>query len=63
MNPPSAVLGGGVHGKVCWLIAYYTYAKRLHSDCIESIMLVKENLSSMPNYSLPRCINFTINVS
>ena len=21
MNPPSAVLGGGVHGKVCWLIA------------------------------------------
>ena len=24
MNPPSAVLGGGVHGKVCWLIAYYT---------------------------------------
>ena len=29
MNPPSAVLGGGVHGKVCWLIAYmynvYTY--------------------------------------
>ena len=23
MNPPSAVLGGGgVHGKVCWLIAY-----------------------------------------
>ena len=24
MNPPSAVLGGGVHGKVCWLIAYNT---------------------------------------
>ena len=22
MNPPSAVLGGGVHGQVCWLIAY-----------------------------------------
>ena len=22
MNPPSIVLGGGVHGKVCWLIAY-----------------------------------------
>ena len=22
MNPPSAVLGGGVHGKVCWLIGY-----------------------------------------
>ena len=23
INPPSAVLGGGVHGKVCWLIAYF----------------------------------------
>ena len=22
MNPPSAVLGGGVHGTFCWLIAY-----------------------------------------
>ena len=22
INPPSEVLGGGVHGKVCWLIAY-----------------------------------------
>ena len=22
MNPLSAVLGGGVHGKVCWFIAY-----------------------------------------
>ena len=22
MNPPSAVLGEGVHDKVCWLIAY-----------------------------------------
>ena len=22
MNPPSIVWGGGVHGKVCWLIAY-----------------------------------------
>ena len=41
----------------------YTYAKRVHSDCIESIMLVKEPLSSMYNYSLPRCINVTINVS
>ena len=23
MNPPSMILGGGVHGKVCWFIAYY----------------------------------------
>ena len=22
MNPPSIILGGGVHGKACWLIAY-----------------------------------------
>ena len=22
INPPSIVLGGGVHGKSCWLIAY-----------------------------------------
>ena len=22
MNPPSIVLGGGVHGRSCWLIAY-----------------------------------------
>ena len=28
MNPPSAVLGGGVHGKVSWLIAYST--ARIH---------------------------------
>ena len=29
MNPPSAVLGGGVHGKVSWLIAYYGYSHLL----------------------------------
>ena len=22
INPPSIILGGGVHGKTCWLIAY-----------------------------------------
>ena len=27
MNPPSIILGGGVHGKACWLIAY--------SDCTQ----------------------------
>ena len=26
MNPPSAVLGGGVHGKVSWLIAYRVFS-------------------------------------
>ena len=25
MNPPSIILGGGVHGKACWLIAYTLY--------------------------------------
>ena len=30
INPPSAVLGGGgVHGKVCWLIAYNNSLRRL----------------------------------
>ena len=29
MNPPSAVLGVGVHYKVCWLIAYYWYYCRV----------------------------------
>ena len=29
MNPPSAVLGG-VHGKVCWLIAYYFLHVKRH---------------------------------
>ena len=33
MNPPSAVLGGGVHGKVCWLIAYYMYGVFLEYYC------------------------------
>ena len=27
MNSPSAVLGEGVHVKVCWLIAYYTQVR------------------------------------
>ena len=31
MNPPSAVLGGGVHGKVCWLIAYNEHVKERHA--------------------------------
>ena len=30
MNPPSIVfVGGGVHGKVCWLIAYYYSMSRI----------------------------------
>ena len=28
MNPPSIVLGGGVHGKVCWLIAYISKGEK-----------------------------------
>ena len=27
MNSPSIILGGGVHGKVCWLIAYLALTK------------------------------------
>ena len=26
MNPPTIILGGGVHGKACWLIAYYLWS-------------------------------------
>ena len=40
MNPPSAVLGGGVHGKVCWFIAY----KSVH--CKQSKGNVKDNKQS-----------------
>ena len=25
-EPPSIILGGGLHGKACWLIAYYSLA-------------------------------------
>ena len=28
MNPPLIILGGGVHGKVCWLIAYKNKNKK-----------------------------------
>ena len=45
MNPPSAVLGGGVHGKVCWLIAYiYTLAISYVSSPRESRKLVTINV-------------------
>ena len=36
MNPPSIVLGGGVHGKSCWLIAYNgspTYLADMMTSC------------------------------
>ena len=40
MNPPSIILGGGVHGKACWLIAYillvYTIAK-IHSFIVRIV--------------------------
>ena len=32
MNPPSAVLGGGMHGTVCWLIAYRVIIDRVDSS-------------------------------
>ena len=30
MNPPSIILGGGVHGKTCWLIAYIALIYIVH---------------------------------
>ena len=32
MNPPSIVFGGGVHGKVCWLIAYRSESKLFRTE-------------------------------
>ena len=43
MNPPSAVLGGGVHGKVCWLIAYMTMANIQTNSFIHNTGLNEEN--------------------
>ena len=46
MNPPSAVLGGGVHGMVCWLIAYKINSKERKISChslkfsLESLLFV-----------------------
>ena len=36
MNPPSTVLGG-VHGKVCWLIAYFTSHVGTESSCEDEL--------------------------
>ena len=46
MNPPSAVLGGGVHGKVCWLIAYNICLICMHvksdkSNVIDNVIVAK----------------------
>ena len=35
MNPTSIILGGGVHGKTCWLIAYYTPSDNLPNNRTE----------------------------
>ena len=35
MNPPSIILGGGVHGKACWLIAYLKLIPRTRSRTVE----------------------------
>ena len=41
MNPPSAVLGGGVHGKVCWLIAYFYSLHEFLRVYLNSVLIMK----------------------
>ena len=50
MNPPSAVLGGGVHGKVCWLIAYYNTTTTSNIYSIQMISIILQ-ISSFDNVS------------
>ena len=43
MNPPSIILGGGVHGKACWLIAYLYYEPVLEiNNVILSYLISRE---------------------
>ena len=41
MNPPSAVLGGGVHGKVCWLIAY-KLVLQMQNNLFKNLQMMKD---------------------
>ena len=62
MNPPSAVLGGGgVHGKVCWLIACYSFVHNknfllvtfsLISDTPKKMLLIYLHLTY--RFALPK---------
>ena len=41
MNPPSIILGGGVHGKTCWLIAYnYVYVALILGGQLKVIIIL-----------------------
>ena len=43
IDPPSIVLGGGVHGRVCWLIAYNT--------CHAKISMTQDMLNVSKTYN------------
>ena len=46
MNPPSAVLGGGMHGKVYWLIAYRVYVSKHHvTNIFTNLKVTVHNIS------------------
>ena len=50
MNPLSIILGGGVHGKACWLMAYnYTNVyKEIDSDT--DVQTLQEDLRIMSGW-------------
>ena len=57
MNPPSIVWGGGVHGDVCWLIAYYRLLHRpsIHWQHNVSRFLIKSGsiITTCEDFSPP----------
>ena len=46
MNPPTIILGGGVHGKACWLIAYNLYPpqRELRIIAIHQVLLMRATI-------------------
>ena len=51
MNPPLAVLGGGVHGKVCWLMAYCHQIIHVHfTRCFTHVLVIM--LQKFPNLTI-----------
>ena len=60
MNPPSTVLGGGVHGKVCWLIAY-SYMLHIHTPFVTFIMYNTYTTMTVIKIHNPIYISYTAN--
>ena len=58
MNPPSTVLGGGEHGKVCWFIAYIKANMLMLSDKLSlqrALDIIKQfSVSAGPKLNLEK---------